>query len=337
MALQRRNEFLVGLAVLAALFLVVAGALWLSEADLNQKEATYTARFRTVEGLQVGNPVTLRGVKVGKVVGIRLVQNAWVETEFSIDRNVRLPPKPAVIAASASLFGGWSANIIPLDPLPDDPNVRAALIESDRAGGDAWPGATLPDIGQLTAQASRIATDIATVTQRVQGAFDSAALRQLRQSVLDMAAISNRLVTFAGSQTERIDRVSSNLVTTSDAFAGATRSLGNSAARVDSATNQGQLREIMNNGRDASGDIRQASADFRQLMATMRANDASLVRVLQSADSLLTRLQAGNGTLGKLATDSTLYYETAATMRQFRELLADIQAHPKKYIKVSVF
>ena len=337
MALQRRNEFLVGLAVLAALFLVVAGALWLSEADLNQKEAIYKARFRTVEGLQVGNPVTLRGVKVGKVVGIRLVQNAWVETEFSIDRDVRLPPKPAVIAASASLFGGWSANIIPLDPLPDDPNVRAALIESDRAGGDAWPGATLPDIGQLTAQASRIATDIATVTQRVQGAFDSAALRQLRQSVLDMAAISNRLVTFAGNQTERIDRVSSNLVTTSDAFAGATRSLSSSAARVDSATNQGQLREIMNNGRDASGDLRQASADFRQLMATMRANDASLVRILQSADSLLSKMQSGSGTLGKLATDSTLYHETAATMRQFRELLADIQAHPKKYIKVSVF
>ena len=133
--MKRRNEFVVGLAVLAALFLVIAGALWLSEADLNQKEATYTARFRTVEGLQVGNPVTLRGVKVGKVVAIRLVKNAWVETDFSIDRDVLLPAKPAVIAASASLFGGWSANIIPLEPLPDDPNVRALLIESDRAGG----------------------------------------------------------------------------------------------------------------------------------------------------------------------------------------------------------
>ncbi len=335
--MKRRNEFVVGLAVLAAVFLVIAGALWLSEADLNQKEAAYTARFRTVEGLQVGNPVTLRGVKVGKVVGVRLADNGWVESEFSIDRDVQLPAKPAVIAASASLFGGWSANIIPLEPLPEDPNVRAALVESERAGGPAWPGATLPDIGQLTAQASRIASDVASVTQRIQGAFDSTALKQLRQSVLDLAAISNRLVTFANNQTTRIDRVSSDLATTSDAFAGVTRSLDATIARVDSATNQNQLREIMNNGRDASGDIRQGSADFRQLMSTMRGNEASLVRVLQSADSLLTRIQSGNGTLGKLATDSTLYYETAMTMRQFRELLADIQAHPKKYIKVSVF
>ena len=53
--------------------------------------------------------------------------------------------------ASASLFGEWSANVVPFEPLPTDPNLRNALIESDAAGGEAWPGATLPDITQLTA------------------------------------------------------------------------------------------------------------------------------------------------------------------------------------------
>ena len=59
--MKRSNEFAVGLAVLTALALVIGGALWLSETDVNQKEATYTARFRTVGGLGVGAPVTLRG------------------------------------------------------------------------------------------------------------------------------------------------------------------------------------------------------------------------------------------------------------------------------------
>ena len=54
-------------------------------------------------------------------------------------------------------------------------------------------------------------------------------------------------------------------------------------------------------------------------------------------DTLLTRIHSGDGTLGMLATDSTLYRETTATMKQFRELLTDFQAHPRKYIKVSVF
>ena len=72
-------------------------------------------------------------------------------------------------------------------------------------------------------------------------------------------------------------------------------------------------------------------------MTAARESQASLVRVLQQADSLMTKIQQGNGTLGLLATDSTLYRETTATVIQFRELLTDIQAHPKKYLKVSVF
>jgi phospholipid/cholesterol/gamma-HCH transport system substrate-binding protein len=335
--MRRGNEFAVGLAVLAALALVIGGALWLSETDLNQKKVSYHARFRTVGGLGVGGPVTLRGVRVGRVEAIRLVENEWVETEFSIDRSVELPRKPAVISASASLFGEWTANIVPYQPLPTDPNLRDALEESDRAGGDAWPGATLPDIGQLTAQASRIAGDVGDITQRIGQAFDSTALKHLQQSIKDLAAISGRLATFATSQTDRMDRVGRNVATTSDAFAGAAGSFQTAVARLDSATGDNQLSDILNNSRRSSSDIRQAAADLRSVMAAARSNEASLVRVVQAADSLVSRIQAGHGSLGMLATDSTLYRETTRTVIQFRELLADIQAHPTKYLKISVF
>ena len=90
--MKRTNEFAVGLAVLLALALVVAGALWLSETDVNEKNVNAQARFRTVGGLGVGAPVTLRGVKVGRVEAIRLVEDEWVEIEFSIDRDVELQP-----------------------------------------------------------------------------------------------------------------------------------------------------------------------------------------------------------------------------------------------------
>jgi phospholipid/cholesterol/gamma-HCH transport system substrate-binding protein len=335
--MKRTNEFAVGLAVLLALGLVVAGALWLSETDVNKKQTTAVARFRTVGGLGVGAPVTLRGVKVGRVEVIRLIQDQWVETEFSINKGVQLPSKPAVVSASASLFGEWSATIISYDPPPTDPNLRDALAESDRAGGTAWPGATLPDIGQLTAQASRIAGDVGVVTQRISQAFDSTALKNLQKSVKDLAEISGRLVVFANAQTNRIDRVSRNVATTSDAFAGVAKTFQGAVARLDTATSDNQLRDILANGRSSSQDLRQAAADLRSVMAAAKANETSLVRVLQQADSLMTRIQQGNGTLGMLATDSTLYRETTATVIQFRELLTDIQAHPKKYLKISVF
>lgn len=335
--MKRSNEFAVGLAVLAALGLVVGGALWLSETDVNQKKASYAARFRTVGGLGVGAPVTLRGVRVGRVEAIRLVEDEWVETAFSIDRAVELPAKPAVISASASLFGEWAANIVPFEPLPVDPNLREALMESDQAGGEAWPGATLPDIGQLTAQASRIAGDVADVTQRIGQAFDSTALKNLQQSVKDLATVSGRLVRFADAQTDRIDRVSQNVATTSDAFTGVAKSFQGAVARLDSATRDNQLKDILDNSRSSTADIRAAASDLRALMAAAKANEASLVRVLRGADSIMTRLQAGHGTFGLLASDSSLYYETTKTMAQFRELLTDIKAHPTKYIKISVF
>ena len=335
--MKRSNEFAVGLSVLAALALVIGGALWLSETDVNQKEATYTARFRTVGGLGVGAPVTLRGVRVGRVEAIRLAPDEWVETELTIDRSVELPGKPAVISAPASLFGEWGANIVSFEPLPSDPLVRSALTESDLAGGEAWPGATLPDIGQLTAQASRIAGDVGDITARIGQAFDSTALKHLQQSVKDLAEISRRLVVFANAQTTRIDRVSANVTTTSDAFASVAQTFSQAVTRLDSATADRQLQDIMDNGRASSADLRQASADLRSVMAAARRNEVSLVRVLQQADSLMTRIQEGNGTLGMLATDSTLYRETTATVIQFRELLADIQAHPRKYLKISVF
>ena len=335
--MKRGNEFAVGLAIVAALALVVAGALWLSETDVNKKKDLYTARFRTVGGLGVGAPVTLRGVKVGRVEAIRLIENEWVETDFSIDRDVELPRKPAVVSAAASLFGEWSANIIPFEPLPSDPIVRSALIESDQAGGAAWPGATLPDIGQLTAQASRIAGDVGVVTQRISQAFDSTALKNMQQSVKDLAAISQRLVLFANTQTTRINRVSENVATTSDAFAGVAKTFQGAVARLDTATSDNQLKDILNNGRASSADLRQAASDLRSVMAAARENQVSLFRVVQQADSLMTKLQQGNGTLGMLATDSTLYNETTKTMIQFRALLTDIQEHPKKYLKISVF
>ncbi len=335
--MKRGNEFAVGLAVLASLALVVGGALWLSQTSIGKHNLTHVARFRTVGSLGVGAPVTLRGVKVGRIDAVRLVDDGWVDAELTVDRDVTLPKRPAVISTSSSLFGEWVATIVPFEPLPDDPNLRAALLESDATPGDAWPGATLPDIGQLTAQASRIAGDVADVTQRIRGVFDSTAVRDVRRSVADLTSIADRLARFTDQQANRLDRVSASVATSADAFAGVAKGFERTVARVDSATNANQFQEIMNNARASSGDLRQAAADFRSLMGAARENQASLVHVLKSADSLITRLQSGEGSLGRLASDSTLYVETTRAVSELRALLADVKANPKRYFKVSVF
>jgi len=334
---KRENEFAVGVVVIAALALVVGGALWLSGAHLGKTEAMYTARFRTVGGLGVGNPVVLRGVRVGRVEAIRLAPGNWVEADLKIYSGVTPPAKPAVIAASASLFGEWAATLISGDPLPGDPNIRQALTEAQAAGGGKWPGATLPDIGQLTAQASRIATDIGTVAARVQTAFDSQAVSDLRRSIHDFGQIADRLARVTNEQADVIGNVGSNLSKGSDVLAQAATDLQATLGRVDSATNQGQLATILNNTATASTDLRSASQDFRALMSAANRNQESLVRTLVSADTILSRIANRSGTLGLMVGDSALYRETTLTMIQLRQLLSDIQANPRKYFTFSVF
>jgi phospholipid/cholesterol/gamma-HCH transport system substrate-binding protein len=334
---KRENEFAVGLVVIAALALVVGGALWLSGAHFGKTEEAVTARFRTVGGLGVGNPVVLRGVRVGRVEAIRLAPGNWVEADLKIYSGITLPPKPAVIAASASLFGEWAATLISSDPLPNDPNVRQALIEAQAGAGAKWPGATLPDIGQLTAQASRIATDIATVSARIQTAFDSSAVTDLRRSIRDFGQIADRLARVTNEQADVIGSVGANLSKGSEALSRAATDLKTTLGRVDTATNQGQLATILNNTAATSTDLRSASQDFRELMSAAHKNQESLVHVLQNADTVLSRISNRSGTLGLLVADSALYRETTLTMIQLRQLLSDIQANPRKYFTFSVF
>ena len=335
--MKRENEFAVGLVIIAALAIVVVGALWLSGTHLGKAEAVYTARFRTVGGLGVGSPVVLRGVRVGRIEAIRLAPGNWVDADLKIYTGVTTPEKPAVIAASASLFGEWAATLISREPPPDDPNVREALAEALAAGAGKWPGATLPDIGQLTAQASRIATDIGAVANRVQTAFDSQAVADLRRSIRDFGTIADRLVRVTNEQADVIGDVGSNLQQGSQALARVATDLRATLGRVDSATNQGQLATILNNTAATSTDLRTAAQDFRQLMDAAQRNQESLVRVLVSADTVLTRISNRSGTLGLLVADSTLYRETTLTMIQLRQLLSDIQANPRKYFTFSVF
>ena len=335
--MKRENEFAVGLVVIAALTVIVVGAVWLSGARLGGGETVYTARFRTVGGLGVGNPVVLRGVRVGRVEAIRLASGNWVEADLKIYGGTSLPEDPAAVAASASLFGEWAVTLISSQPPPVDPSVRVALEEARAAGAGKWPGATLPDIGQLTAQASRIATDIGVVANRVSTAFDSQAVVDLRRSIRDFGQVADRLVEVVNSQAEVIGVVGTNLRRSSEVVARSSNSLGSTLERIDSATNQGQLDTILNSTAASATDLAAASKDIRQLAAAAGKHQESLVRILTSADSVMTRIANRTGTLGLMVGDSALYVETKLTMIQLRQLLSDIQANPRKYFTFSVF
>ncbi len=70
-------------------------------------------------------------------------------------------------------------------------------------------------------------------------------------------------------------------------------------------------------------------------------NDGTLHQRLASstarADSILGSIAQGKGTFGRLYSDSTLYDDTKALMSSMKRLMAEIEKNPKKYFKFSIF
>ncbi len=71
----------------------------------------------------------------------------------------------------------------------------------------------------------------------------------------------------------------------------------------------------------------------RAATVAMGTMDQSLV----SLASVLGKIDRGEGTLGLLVNDTTLYGEWNATLREVRLLTADIRENPKRYISLEIF
>ena len=334
--MKRPNEFVVGLVAIGGVLAVVVGAIVLGRLHLGQRDEIHTARFRSIGGLGPGANVALRGVKVGRVAVIRVAADDWVEVDFRLKPDLRLPARPAAIAAPATLFGEWRVNILAIEEAPSD-MAQQQLIEAAAVGGDIWPGTTLPDIGEITLQASRIAGDIGLITNRIGGALDSSAVADVRASLKDLRATVVHLTQMANAQSENLSTLSGNLSHASGDVDVASRRFSTVMGRVDSATSSGQLQEVLSSTRDAGRALQQMTADMQSIVNDVKEHRQSLVRVLTASDSLLTRVQEGRGTLSLLASDSALYHEATGAVQQLRQLLADIQANPRRYFRFSVF
>ena len=335
--MKRSNELAVGITALVALAVIIVGAIFLGQIRIGRGDDVRTARFRSVGGLGPGAGVTLRGVKIGRVATIRVAADDWVEVDLRLKPDQLLPQRPVAIAAPATLFGEWRVNILSYDETTADQSVGPQLAEAAAVGGVIWPGATLPDIGEITQQASRIAGDIGVITNRIEGALDSNAVADVRASLRDLRATVVRFTQLANSQSDNLGRMANNLTRTSGALDTASRSFNTVMGRVDSATMKGELQNLFASTEQTSQAIRQMTADLQVIVNDVKEHRSSIVRVLEVSDSLLTKIQSGRGTLSLLASDSALYHEATRTVQQMRQLLADIQANPRKYFRFSVF
>ncbi len=76
--------------------------------------ASYSASFRSAEGVRVGTDVRLAGVKVGSVVGLELDPVTFrADASLTVDEAIELPEDTAVIISSEGLLGGSFVELLP--------------------------------------------------------------------------------------------------------------------------------------------------------------------------------------------------------------------------------
>ena len=334
--MKRTNDFLVGLTVIAAAVVLTLAILWVKQSDLGRQRTSVTARFRDVGSVRIGAQVVIRGVQAGRVESLALAPNGWVEARLSLDPSADLPPDPVVLLNEASLFGEWQATILGRDALPRDPAV-ARLIAEASGGGDVLPGATLPDIAQLTAVAGRIAGDVATVADRFQVAFDDRAARELRTSIQNFAELSSVLAQTVREQSKNLTSTSSDVREMVNSLVSASRDVKSISTRFDSSTARGEVRAIVDNAAVAARELRETSHRLLTISGQLEASEVRLSRFIATGDSVMTKINRGDGSLGLLVNDPSLYRSADSTLRELQSLIADMRRNPKKYVNVRIF
>lgn len=87
----------------------------------------------------------------------------------------------------------------------------------------------------------------------------------------------------------------------------------------------------------AGGAAAEALVEVRGSAQAATAALATMELSMNSFASVMAKIDRGDGTLGRLVNDTTLYGELYAALRQVRELTADVQANPKRYLTIEVF
>lgn len=101
------SETLIGAVVLVA----AAGFLFFAGQSVGFSSSgdhyTLVAKFRSVEGLNVGSDVRLSGVKIGTLTSISLDQDTYQAiTEISVDNGIAIPDDADIKVSTDGLLGG---------------------------------------------------------------------------------------------------------------------------------------------------------------------------------------------------------------------------------------
>jgi phospholipid/cholesterol/gamma-HCH transport system substrate-binding protein len=298
--MKRRDEVSVGILITVSVIVLVLGTLWLARGGLKSGYPLYT-RFAWGQNLKQGQPVLLAGVSVGYVGDVTLRREGYLDVLLRIDDKYSVPKGSKATVKAIGIFGDVAIALTPPTPVP---------ATSYAAGDTVPPGAPAADVDQIMSRVDSIGQSVSVLMKSFQQEVVAAGtLKDLHKTVASTAVLSAQLQSVVAEQNKNVTQTLA--------------SFRESAARVSNVVDSAQIAATVNN-------LRQTSANLTRLSANIDSTNTQF-RVL------LGQVQHGNGTVGKLLSDSLLYTDARRLMGTLDSLVADFKANPKKYINLRIF
>jgi len=266
---------------------------------------TYYTEYSNVQGLNTASVVTINGVDVGKVVDIQFNKDpdkrGQLIVEFSVENDFKFSKKSLAKIYSASLMGGKSLAIIP--------SYEGEMAEP----GDLLLGEIESDIF------SSMTEKLNPLQAKVENVIVSA--DSLMVGLTDLLDIETR---------NKLKESISNLNSTLLNFKNLSESLD-----VLVTENDEKLGKTLSNAEEMTSNLAKLSDTL--INANLGVTVKKLETTLDSVNSILANLEAGQGTMGKLLTDDEMYINLTNASKELEELLEEVKLHPSRFVKVSVF
>jgi len=297
------TELKTGLFAVIAIILFIWGFDFIKNEKLFSNSRHFFAVYNNVQGLEASSIVTVNGLKVGKVDKIIFhpSKKGKLIVRFSLNNNFKFSKSSIAKIYSTDLIGRKSLAIIP--------SFKTDLaVSGDTLKSEIEPGMfeLLNDkIAPLQSKIESLVTNSDSVMQNINQVLDSTTIAKIKASILNLdvtlkqfRSASKNINEILNQQKENISKIATN------------------SANI--TTNLNKLTDTL------------VKADLGKSIRNLQS-------VTQKFDTILTNLNRGKGSVGKLLQDETLYNNMSNASKQLEELLKDMKLHPKRFVHFSIF
>ena len=319
MSRRRKNdafsEAIVGLFMIAVLALLVYFTIVISGVDVLKGRQKVVARvaFDSVGGLKDHDNVMYRGTKVGGVEGVEVTPSNLVVT-IEIDQSVVLRESYRITVCNLSMLGGEFLML-------EEGEGEVVDITGGLLRGDP-PTDWMQDLSQIAKNLRELTSDPSL----------QAIITNIEATSVSAREISGRLERGEGTLGRLLSSDDTLYRDATNAVADAKTTLANAAEISERIKNgEGTVGKLLSSDAELYADLKDSVAAFKKACEQIKLPenlDKDVAEITEGANKLLAnltevseKLKNGEGTLGKLASESEMYDEVQGLIKDVRQVL----------------